>query len=489
LPITDTGTLATGATDIGTPYRRDLSEYLEAPLRRPLLVVVPFVLITVLAVCVSFALTKKYKTSTLILVESEQVPQSFAGRQDSTNQKPRLLTIQQEILSRTRLEQVIRELDPYAELSGMPVTRIVETMRSAIAINVKGNDAFTVEYVHRDPQKAVLVANRLATLFIEESAQARADQVAGVAEFIESQLQDARNQLEVKEKDLRRYKEAQMGRLPEQTPANLATLQRLQLDQQYVADNLRAAREKEIAAEKSMADQLQGTAQGRSVPLDPSAELNQLRSQLVSLRGRYTDEHPDMRMLVARIARLEKMLAESAGAGAPPVVDPSTAATRSQLEQARTEVKTLKAKRDDLEKRIALFQARVEEVPRIEQELTTLTRDHEKLNENYLQLLHKKLDVQMAERLEKRWKGERFRILDPAYLPEQHAFPNRLLFLLGGMALGLVVGLAASLAAEVLDPTLKNLREIEAVMPYPVLATFPRLQLPSKTVDPAATSD
>jgi uncharacterized protein involved in exopolysaccharide biosynthesis len=46
-------------------------------------------------------------------------------------------------------------------------------MRQATAITVKGNDAFSIECVHRDPKRAQQVTARLATLFIEESTKAR----------------------------------------------------------------------------------------------------------------------------------------------------------------------------------------------------------------------------------------------------------------------------------------------------------------------------
>ena len=65
-----------------------------------------------------------------------------------------------------------------------------------------------------------------------------------------------------------------------------------------------------------------------------------------------------------------------------------------------------------------MFQGRVEETPRTEQELATLTRDYQQLNQNYLDLLRKKMDAQMAERLQDQWKTDNFRILDPAFLPE-----------------------------------------------------------------------
>jgi polysaccharide chain length determinant protein (PEP-CTERM system associated) len=445
--------------------RPSILEYVQIPLRRPWHVVIPFVVVTLLAVGFSLTITKTYTSSTLILVESDKVPQSFIneGTRDAAASRPRLQTIRQEILSRTRLERILEELNPYPERTGRaPLTAIVEDMRQAIAINVKGNDSFSLEYTHRDPKIAQAVTARLATLFIEESSQARKTQVEVTGEFIESQLVEARQKLEEKEKALRQYKESRMGRLPEQTGANLAILQRLQLEQQSVSDSLRAARERVLLVERGMS-----STAGANAANDPAAELAAARNELASLRARYTDEHPDVKALQSRVARLEKQVA-------------SRSTTQSdqgdaQLEQAKAEVRHLEGKLADVDRRIAMFQGRVEETPRTEQELATLTRDYQQLNQNYLDLLRKKMDAQMAERLQDQWKTDNFRILDPAFLPERAVSPNRWMFLWLGMAAGLLAGLAASVVAEMMDPTIKNLREVEAILPFPVLAALPHL--------------
>src|SRR5438132_1437950 len=81
----------------------------------------------------------------------------------------------------------------------------------------------------------------------------------------------------------------------------------------------------------------------------------------------------------------------------------------------------------------------------------------------------------MSGRLEQRWKGERFRMLDPASLPEKPVFPKPPLFLGLGALLGLFVGLGAAVAAEYLDPTVKDTEILQAVQGYPVLASIPHL--------------
>ena len=127
--------------------RPSLLEYVQVPLRRPWHVAIPFVVVTLLAVGLSLLIAKSYTSSTLILVESAKVPESFLNEgaaRDSAAARPRLQTIRQEILSRTRLERILEELNPYPDRSGRaPLTSIVESMRGNIAINVKGNDSFS----------------------------------------------------------------------------------------------------------------------------------------------------------------------------------------------------------------------------------------------------------------------------------------------------------------------------------------------------------
>jgi polysaccharide chain length determinant protein (PEP-CTERM system associated) len=464
--------IATLSTPPPSRPRREILEYLEIPLRRPLHILIPLVVITAVAVGMSYYAKEKYWSSTVILVESEKMPDSFVPKMATETMAKRLHTLRQEILSRTRLEQVIRELDPYPRwLEKMTLSDLIEYMRSQIYINVRGGDAFTIEFEHWNPQTTMHVANRLATLFIDEVTQERARQAEEAHSFIESQVQESRREIEANEQAVRQYKEAHMGSLPEQLSANLATLQRLQMEQQAVAESLRLARERQRAVAQGLADELRGAGPSGGV-VSPLAEIAQLRNQLASLRSRYTDEHPDVRQVLARIASLEEKLAQSESSGGS---DSSAAVIRAQAEQARREVATLEEKNANLERRIAALQNRVEETPRVEQELATLTRDFKKLNENYLALLSKKLDAQMAEKLEERWKGEHFRILDPAHLPERPFAPKRSRYLLVGIMLGLLVGVGLAVAAEILDHSLKGAADVKDVLPYPVLAVIPHL--------------
>ena len=257
-----------------------------------------------------------------------------------------------------------------------------------------------------------------------------------------------------------------MGQLPEQVQANLATLQRLQLEQQMVADSLRKATDALLLMEST-------SGPAPVAPGAPAApdSLSALRALMAQLKTRYTDEHPDVRALQGRIDALEKAAA-SAKPDAP-VTDPAAAAAQLRLREARLEVQAQRERLADVDRRIAGFQERVEAAPRREQEVLGLMRDYQKLSENYSALLSKKLDAEMASRLEQQQKGQQFRVLDPAYLPERASFPNRGLFALAGALVGLLLGVGLAVTIDVLDPTMKDAESVAAAFTFPVLAVIP----------------
>jgi polysaccharide chain length determinant protein (PEP-CTERM system associated) len=459
---------------------RDVLEYLEIPLRYRRAVLVPFAIVMTLAVLVALVAPRKYRSGTLILVESKSLPETFVTP-TTEGIAQRLNTIRQVVTSRTRLEQVIQKLDPHPEMKNQPPHVIVETMRRAIEIRVHGADSFVIEYVNRDPYKAMLVTNMLASQFTDDAATLRDSLTRKAFDFLETNVSDARGALEERENALRRHKQRYWGSLPEQLESNLRMLQQLQLEQQTLGENLRTLEERRAAVERSL---LEGRRLAASAGGGAAAELAKLRATYSSLRGRYTDDHPDMRALRSRMATLESQQRQEEQDGTAAEVrertDPETVTLARSLTLVEAEIDALKGRRDGLDEKIRLYQARVEATPKAEQELVALTRDYQQLRENYTVALKKENDAEMARRLEEYWKGGYFRVLDPAYLPRRTIRPYGTLIMMGGLALGLVAGLASAFLADLLDRSVKSERELEELVPHPLLVTIPRAQPPGK---------
>ena len=115
----------------------DLHHYVDFALRRKWYIVVPLVLSMLGSVAVYKMLPKIYKASTLILVQSQRVPENYVRPTVTDSMANQLNTLSEEILSRTRLEQVINEFNLYWKLRGKkPMEEIVEVMRRAIDVQV-----------------------------------------------------------------------------------------------------------------------------------------------------------------------------------------------------------------------------------------------------------------------------------------------------------------------------------------------------------------
>ena len=111
-----------------------------------------------------------------------------------------------------------------------------------------------------------------------------------------------------------------------------------------------------------------------------------------------------------------------------------------------------------------------------EQQLTQLTRDYENTKSNYENLLNKKMEAQMSENLEKRQKGEKFQILDPANFPEKPFLPNRPKLIAMGFAGGLGGGIGLALLLEALFPAFYSLKQLQQhVTDMPITFGIPHI--------------
>jgi polysaccharide chain length determinant protein (PEP-CTERM system associated) len=449
---------------------REIHEYLEIPLRYRRAMWLPFSAVFALAVLAFLLVPAKYRSATLILVEHTDLPEHFVTPVSSESIAQRLQTIRQVVLSRTNLESVIEELHPYPELANLPSYLVVENMRRAIEIRVHGDDSFSLEYVNRTPETAMAVTNRLAERFIENADRIRESLTQRAYAFIESNLGDARKELEAREAALRQSKQRYWGSLPEQLASNLAVLQQLQVEQQTVGESLRTLEERRSALERSVLEGRRVSTPGGGA----LAELAALKAEHQKLRNRYTDQHPEVVALQLRIQRLEEQLARGEATTATQA-DPDLASAYRALQLVEAEIEGVKTKREQLDQKIGVYQARVEQTPKAEQELLALTRDYEQLRENYTSMLRKQMDAEMARKMEQYWRGGTFRILDPAHLPRRPIRPYAGLILLGGLALALATGVASALLADFLDRSLKTERDVETFFPYPILVSVPRV--------------
>jgi polysaccharide chain length determinant protein (PEP-CTERM system associated) len=445
---------------------------------------------------------ESYRSSTLILVESQKIPEDYVKALIGANIEERLNSIQQQVMSRTLLTQMIQEFDlyPYAvQREGFEA--VIERLRKDIHVTTSvtrstqkgGVDAFAISFAHQNPQLAMKVTAKLASQYIDENLRSREQLVEGASEFIEQELAMAKERLEAQERSISVFKTKHMGELPEQVQANLSALDRLSLQHGTTLDALQRAADRLSLIEKTFkeyealgpttAGTVQGT--GGAVVVDsPLLRLKELEKTLTTLAAEYKENYPDIIALKQEIKVLKTQIGKTArenkesdkAATVMKETKPIDTYLRElgrQREESKLEIASLKERLLRIKDQMKEYEARVEKAPAREQELMILNRDYGNLKENYRSLLDKKLNARLSENLEKRQKGEQFRILDPANLPQKPETPDRLKIMLLALALGCGLGVGGGVALESFRPVFRRSDDVESLLQLRVLASIP----------------
>ena len=457
---------------------------LEILRRRKLIALVVFA--TVLASAATFALylPNLYRATAVVLVE-RPVSEQFVRAAVSGELESRLHIIKQEILSRARLTQLITRYDLYPELRrGGQIEGALDQMRRDVHVNPTGPEmlsgkiktvAFNLSYTGEKQDTVAEVTNEIANFYVAQNDAMRSGDAVKTSQFLKSQLDEAKRQLDIQEGRLRAYTAAHNGELPQQVDMNLATLDRLNTQLRLISEQqIRTLEQRQRLMDAIPSG---GGANRMSASDSPTADLlEQKRVQLGEMESRFTSKHPDVMRLKQEIAQLE------ATQGKPNAPSPEEAMAAGQARGraavlANLDAELAKQKRDEesIRGQIAAIESKLESMPTRQQDYAVLSRDHNAAQEIYNSLLTRYGEAQVAESMETDKSGERFRIMEAAIPPADPSAPNRVRLLMMGFILALVLAFIAVLAVEQFDTTFHNVDEVRQFTRIPVLAAIPRM--------------
>ncbi|HXA85940.1 MAG TPA: GNVR domain-containing protein [Candidatus Dormibacteraeota bacterium] len=429
----------------------------------------------------------RYKATTTILVDPQKVSEKYVSPTVSSDPGQRLTTITQQVLSTTRLQQIIDDMHLYPELRGkLSREELIDLMRKDITITVKqgsssGLSAFTIEYEGGQRQQVAQVANQLAASFIEWNVKSREQQTHDTTEFLDAQLKEAKQNLEQQEARLSAFKMRHLGEMPEQQTANMQALSQLQVQFQANADALNRLEVERTLLSRGLENGNSGAEKVVPVLTERAkleGERRRLRTQLQDLQNRYTNAHPEVIDAASQLARVEARL--KALPPDPPIAvetQDNTAVT-VRLQILDRESKRLTEDQKKLTGQMASYRVKVDAVPVREQEMAELNRNYSVSKDHYQSLLDKTFSAGMAADLEKKQQAEHFTILDLAQVPEKPFKPKRSLLFLGAFLAALAMSLGLAYVKDTMNATVKFEREMKAMLPasVPLLAVVPQLR-------------
>ena len=483
----------------------NIDDYLAIVRRHlPLISLVAFCT-TIVGFVVSFFLPPQYTSRSLVLVERQTIPAGYVRPIVTTSLVDRIATLQQQVLSRGRLEQLVdrlglaksgksveeaidnirrnvsfSEADPYSSssISFRRSTDVNAFRRSADVIG------FYVGFTTDNPQDAQRICSEITSIVLAENSKMREQVALNTTDFLARQLAEAKSNLDQKDQEFAEFKSRYLGQLPGDVENNLRILAGLNSELEANTQALSRAQQDKSYAQTLLDQQIAAwkSSQFSQTSDTISQRLVALRTQLVTLQTRYTDDYPDVIKMKDDIAALEAKQKEMEESGPENIGSetkkgraepPGIVGLRERIHQNEALIEHAALKEKRLQGMIDSYQGRLTLSPKVEEQYKQLIRDNEVARRFYDTLLANKSESEIQTDLERRQQGEQLRLLDPANLPNAPSFPVRWKFAGGGLVAGLALGASVVFWLELRDRAIRDERDVLAALELPMLASVP----------------
>ncbi len=419
-----------------TQQEFDIKKYSKLLYQKRYVFVAVVVIVSSIAIAVSYFLPKTYEAKSTVLIERNYVNELMKGIAVPPSMEERVKALEVILKSRYLIRKVIGDLDlDLTRKTDIEVEKLVQAFQKAMDIKIEMNrssrsdmDMFTVSFRNGNPALARDYVNVLVRKYIEESLSHNRDETYGANKFLLEQINLFKDKISSIEADI-----ARISRQP-------------------------------------------GTA--------AQERLRVLQKRLDELRLQYTDNHPDIMKVKAEMESLRSQLTDR---------KPSGVAGRT-AERQQTGLNTVedRANKNDAGQDIGasgsgdLLNRDTETTQKQgaeasssklnnNQKITALERDRDTYRKIYEDLMAALGRSEVSNQIEVQDKGGAFKIVEPAVLPVNPVGPNRVKIILLGLFAGIGGGIAFIILLDSMDKSVKTMDTLKG-FGLPVLAVIPHIE-------------
>ncbi len=484
-----------------------IKDVLSIVRRRKWLVIFPLILVTIIAFAGSYLLEERFQSSTMVVIDqtkflSKQLQAMVPGQEDrrfsSQQVRSQLIALHNEIISSAYLSRLIGELklgdDPDVRKQAakinvrrpdIPINQLVyyiliEELRENIKVNFSGADIIEITAESDDPAMSMQIATRLAEIFKEERLSRELSGVRGALDFSDEQLAIYKNNLT----------DAETRKAEFQTE-----VLRMRLDESVVADtNIRAINADvdniKLLIEDNRASQLEKRRQlsgynKSQLQINFGSKYDELTGnirdesdRLADFMSKYSWFDPKVLNANIKIRSIQRDMEELVADVVNEKFKDAPVAERELLREyfiLQTAEAVLRQKQSDFEVSLSTLRARISKQPEYEVQMRNFTNDVNSARVIYEKFRDQLTGSEISQSLMRGEAESKYRIMEPASVPLEPVKPNRIKISLLGLVLGLVIGGAAALLAELLDNSFRKIEDVENSLSLPVLAAIPEI--------------
>lgn len=469
-----------------------LALLLAAGWRRRYLIAVPILVMPLLGFVAGMLAPKRFEARTTLLVQEPAKLNPFLNDLAvGTNVKDRMPALGALLHSQHVLDKVLVDTGRIdAQTPAHRREEMVAILSRSISVKLTGSDLIEIRLAGARPQGLLPVLQAVTNRFIERLVSPEQGAIIASQNFLETQLEQRRQALSKAEREFADFKVRNADKLPAIYSANVNRLGQLQQKMQE--------REMELATAQAGFNDIRSRIAGANPVIGRlEEEIVKLTGELTALRARYTEEHSQVQGIERRLKRTQaerKALLEASSALKDLDLDrlwniaanmasgeegkPQTTLLMSQLQRlqdAQARRVTLEKDVEELRRMISDLQQTIGTFAPIEQEQQHLERTIAAAREMYDSLLKRSEMARVTGALGRFEAPERIKIIDPPSEPSAPVGPGLILFVLGGLIGGILIGIGLATVTEFADQRLRGEQDFTLDSGIPVLGRIPPL--------------
>lgn len=432
-----------------------------------------------------YSMPPVYQADARVYVETRTVLDPILrGLTVQTNADQQVRLLARTLLSRPNLEKIARAADlDRTALSTEEFDRVVDSLQRGIRFSQahrSGDNIYNISFDSPMPAEALRVVQETLNVFIETRLGGTRSDALSAENFLNQQIADYERRLVEAEQRLSDFRRNNMEILS----ADGNFYNRISQEQTRIEEARLSLAELETrlqAARAELARLTDGSEGGREPATQFDGRLTELRTQLDTLRMRFTDNHPDVRETMLLIERIEQQRAEEiatlrqlASSGIDNALSQNELYVRlmTAISELEGEIASRRVRLANHETRLNELRQRMDLVPQIEAQLTGLNRDYNITRSKYEQLLSRRESAELSRRVDDSEMDMQFRIIDPPRVASRPAGPNRQLYFTMVLMLGVGAGVAIALLRSLISPMMTSTIQLKSISHFPVFGVI-----------------
>ncbi|MGE5450922.1 MAG: XrtA system polysaccharide chain length determinant [Acidobacteriota bacterium] len=412
--------------------------------------------------------------------------------QPDVDQQVRMLA--KTLISRPNVETIMGSPKVgWGNLKGREREKVIDRLTKDIKVIPSGNtNLYEISFRDPSPERAVGTVEELVALFVRSGVGDKQRDSEEARVFLDEQIRNYEAKLSASENRLKDFKLKNFGLTGTASQDYFARMSSLSDEASKLRVDLRAAEQardalkRELSAEDpSMpAEALPGNPVSATSEID--TRLDAQKRQLDELMRRYTDEHPDVVATKRNIAQLEAQKRQEldsrarSGKSRNAPTSPVFQRIRIALAEAEAKVASLRGQLAEQQSQLAAARSMAGRQPEVEAELAQLNRDYEVVRKNYEQLVTRREQASLGEKIDETTKVADFRVVEPPRVTPQPVKPNRMMVAVLALVAAIAAGLGATFGLSQVFQTVNDTRQLKTISGRPVLGSVSMVVSPEQ---------